>query len=78
VPRLLVLQAVGFFFQGYTESISSYNPSDEYGHTRIEQFIIDLTLLRIEGDLAEPMVGSGAGGFCVEVDEHGNIFSELG
>jgi hypothetical protein len=39
-------------------------------HTGIEQFADCRTTLGLEGDLAEPVFGPGAGGFRVEEDEH--------
>ena len=39
--------------------------------TRIEHLINSLAYLRFKGDLAKPVVRSGAGGFSIEEDEHG-------
>jgi len=43
----------------------------------IEQSSGDGADLGLKGDLTKPVVGSGAGGFCVEEDEHLGPFRKL-
>ena len=47
-------------------------------HAGVKQSADGRANLRFEGDLTEPVIGTVAGGFRVEEDEHGEIITVFG